>query len=134
MENKYKVRLNSADKVEELLQEVYDQACRHFVEIQNEMNKLTNNVNLADETIGMDEKAKYAKAMHDYMADKHRAITTKFEIAKFMGDLIKHHGDIDSAIEEQQTSKKTNLDWGSLRASMTKAVTETEKQTYELKK
>ena len=31
MENKrYKVRLNSAEKIEELLQEIYDQACRQL--------------------------------------------------------------------------------------------------------
>ena len=41
MENKrIKVRLSSVEKIEELLQEVYDQACRQINEIQNEINKL----------------------------------------------------------------------------------------------
>ena len=43
METKrYKVRLNSAEKIEELLQEIYDQACKQITEIQNEINKLVN--------------------------------------------------------------------------------------------
>lgn len=42
MEKKYKVKLNSIEKIEELLQEIYDQAVRHLNEIQMEMNKLQN--------------------------------------------------------------------------------------------
>ena len=46
MESKrIKVRLNSVEKIEELLQEVYDQACRQINEIQNEINKLINSTN-----------------------------------------------------------------------------------------
>ena len=40
---RYKVRLNSCEKIEELLQEIYDQACRQLNEIQNELNKLVKN-------------------------------------------------------------------------------------------
>ena len=71
-ERKYKVKLNSAEKIEELLQETYDQTCRQITEIQNEINKLTVSTNLADTSI--EEKAKYAKAIHDYTGDKTKAI------------------------------------------------------------
>ena len=62
---KYNVKLNSLEKIEQLLQETYDLATKQIVHIQDEINKLTNSSPLADST--MDEKAKYAKAMHDFM-------------------------------------------------------------------
>ena len=55
---RYKVRLNSVEKIEELLQEIYDQSCRQINEIQNEINKLTNSTNLGSDDITMEEKAK----------------------------------------------------------------------------
>jgi hypothetical protein len=71
MENKrYKVRLNSNEKIEELLQEVYDLACRQINEIQNEISKLINSTNLGADDFTMDDKAKYFKAMHDLNQDK----------------------------------------------------------------
>ena len=42
MEKRFKVHLNSLEKVEEILQETYDLSCRHIIEIQNEMSKLIN--------------------------------------------------------------------------------------------
>ena len=57
MESKrIKVRLNSVEKIEELLQEVYDQACRQINEIQNEINKLINSTNLGSEDFSMDDR------------------------------------------------------------------------------
>ena len=55
---RFKVKLNSFEKVEELLQEVYDQACRQLNEIQNEMNKLINSTNLGADDFTMDDKSK----------------------------------------------------------------------------
>ena len=121
-ERKYKVRLNSINKVEELLQEVYDQACRQLNEIQNEINKLANSTNLGADDIGMEEKAKYAKAMHDFLGDKNKAIASKLEIARFMGELIKHSGDIDSTLNDQAFAKRTSLDLDGLRAEITKSI------------
>lgn len=132
MDKKYKVRLNSINKVEELLQEVYEQACRQLNEIQNEINKLANSTNLGADEIGMDEKAKYAKAMHDFLGDKNKAIMSKFEIARFMGELIKHSGDIDSTLNDQTYAKRTTLDLAGLRAELDKAAGG-ESETYTLK-
>ena len=71
MENKrIKVRLNSVEKIEEVLQEVYDQACRQINEVQNEINKLINSTNLASDDFTMEDKAKYFKAIHDLTGDK----------------------------------------------------------------
>ena len=45
---RYKVKLNSVEKVEELLQETYNQACQQIVTIQEEMNKLSQSTILAN--------------------------------------------------------------------------------------
>jgi hypothetical protein len=119
METKrYKVRVNSTEKIEELLQEIYDQACRQITEIQNEINKLTNSTNLGADDFTMDDKAKYSKAIHDYMGDKNKAIQSKFEIAKFMGELLKHNGDANAVLNDKNYTKKTSLNLNDLKAAL----------------
>ena len=78
---KYKLKLNSIEKIEELLQELYDEADKNIVEIQNEMNKMSNSVQLGNEIV--DAKAKYAKAMNDFITNKDKAIGRKLDIAKW---------------------------------------------------
>lgn len=115
---KYKVRLNSIEKVEALLQEVYDQACRQINEIQNQINKIENSTNLGLDEITIEDKVKYSKAIHDFMTDKIKAINTKFEIAKFMGELIKHSGDAAAVVNDKNYAKKTSLNLDGIRAAM----------------
>ena len=110
MEKRYKVKLNSIDKIEELLQEIYNEACRQLNQIQNEMDKLMSNINLGNEEISIEEKTKYAKAIHDFVGDKDKAIKSKFEIAKFMGEIVKHNGDINGALNDPGFNKATKLD------------------------
>jgi len=132
MENRYKVKVNSIEKIEQLLQEIYDQSCRMTNEIQNEINKLVNSTNLGEEGFSMESKGKYAKAMHDFMADKSNAIKMKFEIAKFMGELVKHHGDVDETLNDKDFKKATKLDLNSIRAEINKPYGDGE--SYTLKK
>jgi hypothetical protein len=132
MDKKYRVKLNSTEKVEELLQEIYDQACRHINEIDNEINKIINSTNLGADDVTMEEKAKYAKAVHDFIGDKSKAIQSKLEIAKFMGEIIKHNGDIEDALNDQQFAKATKLDLDKLRAEI--AGGEDDADSYDLKK
>ena len=119
MEKKVKIRLNSTEKVEELLQEIYDQACRQLNCVQNEINKLVTSTNLGADSVTMDSKAKYAKAMHDYHGDLNRALATKVELVKFMGEIIKHNGNIEDAMNDQQFVKATKLDLDQLRQQIT---------------
>ena len=42
VKRKYRLRVNSIDKIEELLQEIYDEADKTIVEVQNQLNKLTS--------------------------------------------------------------------------------------------
>jgi hypothetical protein len=112
---RYKVRLNSCEKIEELLQEIYDQACRQLNEIQNELNKLVNSTNLGSEDFTMDDKAKYFKAIHDLTGDRKAAIQTKLDIAKFMGEILKHGGDSNAVLNDKKVAKRTSLDFKSIR-------------------
>ena len=107
MERKYKVRLNSTDKIEELLQEIYEESCKLINQIQLEIDKLQNNTNLGAEGVTIDEKAKYAKAINDFVNAKKKAIDSKFEIAKFMGELVKHSGNISDTLNDSAFSKDT---------------------------
>lgn len=131
MAKNYVVKLNSLEKVEQLLQEIYDQAVKHLNEIQNEMNKLSNSTNLAE--ITLEEKTKYFKAVHDLIGDKNKAIGMKFDIAKFMGELLKHHGDIDKTLDDPTVGKNTKLDINALKQQINQIVSD-EPVTYNLKK
>jgi len=119
METKrYKVRLNSTEKLEELLQEIYDQACRQINEIDNEKNKITNSTNLAADGVTMEEKTKYATAIHNFLDDKRKAIASKFEIAKFLGEVIKHNGNASDVVSDKNFVKRTALRLDDLKAAI----------------
>ena len=75
MAKNFIVKINSVEKIEQLLQEIYDQSVKQYNEIQNEMNKLSNSCNLADVTI--EEKTKYSKAIHDLFGDKEKVLKMK---------------------------------------------------------
>ena len=120
MAKNYILKLNSVEKLEQLLQEIYDQAVKHFNEIQNELSKLSNSTNLSGVTL--DEKTKYFKAVHDLMGDKTKAIALKFDIAKFMGEIIKHNGDIERTLDDPTIGKTTKLDITALKKQLNEIV------------
>lgn len=114
---RYKVKLNSVEKIEELLQETYNQACQQIVTIQEEMNKLSQSTILANEIT--DAKTKYAKAMNDFIANKDKAIGRKLEIAKFMGDILKYNGDIEKSVNENAANTAVGgLNWDEIKKAM----------------
>lgn len=95
---RYNLKLNSNTKIEELLQEIYNEACKNIEEAQREINRISNSTNLNEEMI--DGKAKYAKAINDFISTKDKAISRKFEIAKLMTDVIKCNGNVQQAFNE----------------------------------
>ena len=97
---RYKLKLNSAEKIEELLQELYNETCKNIEAIQNEMNKLSSSINLNNEIV--DSKAKYAKAMNDFITNKDKAIGRKIEIAKLMSEILKFNGNVSKTFEESE--------------------------------
>ena len=133
MENKrYKVRLNSSEKLEELTQEIYDQYCRSLNEIQNAINSLSVSTNLASEDLTMEDKAKYFKSLHDLIGDKKQALVGKTEIAKLMFEVIKHNGNAAEAVNDKGFQKRTSLKLDDIRAAING--TDDDSVTYNLKK
>lgn len=119
MENRrFKVRLNSAEKLEELMQDIFDQYNRALNEIQNEISKLTSSTNLGSEDMTMEDKAKYFKAMHDLMGDKKQALNGRVEVAKLMFEVIKHNGDANATVNDKGFSKRTSLKLDDIRAAI----------------
>lgn len=94
----YKLKLDSKEKITELLQEIYDEACKNIEEAQREINRISMSTDLNEEII--DGKAKYAKAINDFIATKDKAISRKFEIAKLMTEIIKFNGNVQQAFNE----------------------------------
>ena len=68
IKKRYKLKLNSLDKIEELLQELYNEADKNIVEVQNQINKINSSVDLNQEI--SDGKAKIAKAINDFINSK----------------------------------------------------------------
>ena len=98
MLKKYKLKLDSKEKITELLQEIYDEACKNIEEAQREINKITTSTDLTEEVV--DGKAKYAKAINDFIATKDKGISRKFEIAKLMTEVLKFNGNVQQAFTE----------------------------------
>ena len=117
MASKVKIRINSNDKIEELLQVKYNQACEQLTQVQEEMNKITKSTKLVDLTI--DEKSKYAKIMHDYSGDKDRAIRAKMDIAKLLIEIVNHRGSVEDALNDKAFTKQpSTIDFSALKKQL----------------
>lgn len=127
---KYKVIINSLENVRELLQEAYNQADEQLIQSQNEISKLANSTKLSEEI--MESKAKYAKAMNDYLGMKDKSIAKKIEIARLLTEICKHNGDANKANEE--SSKSMTFDFSKIREMVNQSVNEKKSETIELKK
>lgn len=133
-ERKMQIKLNSTEKIEQLLQEAYDLTCKQINDIQNEMNKLSNSCNLGDVTI--EEKTKYAKAMNDFIGSREKAITKKFDIAKLMAEIVKHNGDVNGALNDKTAMKNMGgtLNIEELRRAMKEQMNNDNPEIYQLKR
>lgn len=119
---KIKIKLNNPARLEDLLQELYSEACQNIEQIQTEMNKLSNSIRLNDEI--MDAKTKYAKAMNDYIANKGKAINIKLDIAKLMSEVIKYQGNVGKTLNESDIPG----DWDELIAKANSLDNKTEQE------
>lgn len=123
----YKLKLNSKEKIEELLQEIYVEACKNIEEAQREINKIAMSTNLNEEII--DGKSKYAKAINDFIATKDKAISRKMEIAKLMTEVFKFNGDVQKAFSYGDIPE----DWGDVINSIPDSPSENKPIEYTLK-
>ena len=105
-------------------------ACKNIEEIQQQMNKVANSVQLNDEI--MDAKTKYAKAMNDFIVSKDKAIGRKMDIAKLMAEILKYGGNIKNASENSEVFD--NFNWEQLQEMAEKESEEDNKpKEYRLK-
>lgn len=129
---KLKIEINNANNIREVLQEAYRLADEQITQAQNEINKLSNSSTLQDEP--MDLRAKYAKAVNDYLAIKDKAISKKIEIAKILSDLYQHNGDITDSMENGQ-APATSWNFDDIRKMVDDSLSEKETtKTIELNK
>lgn len=105
---RFKVKLDDKGKIQDLLQEIYNEACKNIEEAQREINKIEMSTNLNEESL--DAKAKYAKAINDFIATKDKAIGRKLEIGKLMTDYIKLNGEA----QQMYTAGVVPNNWGEL--------------------
>ena len=129
VKRKYRLRVNSIDKIEELLQEIYDEADKTIVEVQNQLNKLTSSIDLNNEIA--DAKAKLAKAINDYINTKHKALNHKEEIAKLLIELHKYNGNV-SAVNDSGVFDTG--DWEAVKTMMNEDEAKEDKEEYRLSK
>lgn len=119
---KYKVKLNSVEKIEQLLQETYDIATQTHKSLQDEINKIANTTVVND--LDIDGKEKYAKIMANYYSLMQKANTQKQDIAKLMAEVMKHNGDVKGALNDV-SRMPTTLDLDKLRKLATDVSTTT---------
>lgn len=112
---RYQLKINSSEKLEELLQELYDEACWNVQTVKNEMNRYVTSTNLNEET--SDSKAKIGKITNDFVSNMDKALGRKLEIAKLMHEIIKYHGNAQKAIDESENIG----DWGDVLSAIEKA-------------
>lgn len=111
------------------MQELYNEACKNIEEIQIQMNKVANSVQLNDEI--MDAKAKYAKAMNDFIVSKDKAIGRKLEIAKLLSEILKYNGNLTKASENSDIFN--NFKWDDLQKMAQEEDDDNKPKEYKIK-
>lgn len=124
MQQKLKIRLNDIQNIRDLLQTTYDLATEQIIQSQNEINKLSTATNLQEEP--MDAKAKYAKAINDYLSIKDKAIGKKIDVAKILTEIYQHNGNVKEALEDG-AAKNMSFNFDEIRKIVDKSYESNEK-------
>lgn len=109
---KYTLKLNNEDKIEQLLQEIYNQSCQQYNKIQDEISKIANSTTIKD--LDIDGKEKYGKIINNYIVSQQKALAQKQDVAKLMAEVLKYNGNVDDALKGMKTTN-TTLDLNKLR-------------------
>ena len=128
---KLKLELNDQQSLKDLVQEAYRISDEQIVQAQNEINKLSNATQLQDEP--MEARAKYAKAINDYLGIKDKAISKKLDIAKILADVLKYNGNVNEAIENGTNIKNMDFNFDDIKKMVDEKYQDNEKtKTIEL--
>lgn len=118
----FKVELNSADNLRDLVQNIIDLADTQINQAQSEIEKLKKSTDLTNEVV--DGKAKYAKSINDYLSVIDKAMAKKIDIAKLLNEVMSHNGDVKAAMEE---SKKQGININALQSMVDEAMLKKDK-------
>ena len=118
----FKVELNSADNLRDLVQNIIDLADTQINQAQSEIEKLKKSTDLTNEV--MDGKSKYAKSINDYLSVIDKAMAKNIDIAKLLNEVMSHNGDVKAAMEE---SKKQGLNINALQSMVDEAMLKKDK-------
>lgn len=129
---KFKVELNSADNLRDLLQTIMEMADEQINQSQEEINKLKNSTDLTQEA--MDGKSKYAKAINDFLVTKNKATAQKIDVAKMLQEVIKYNGDLKAGMEDNNSAFDISALQGMVDKAMKGQSKETETKIVTLKK
>lgn len=125
------VKLNSDDKIEQLLQESYNNSCRQYIQIQEEINKIANTTVINN--LDIDGKEKYAKIMNNYLTLLQKANAQKVDIAKLLTEIKKMSGNVNEALNNLKGGNMT-LDVDKLRKLAINAAKDNDGEKYHLNK
>jgi hypothetical protein len=104
------------------------------MQIQGELNKITDSITLKD--VSIDEMAEYIKAVNALLVSKNNALKLKMDCFKIISDLLKNGGDLD-ATAGKINSKGSGFDVLALQKSLQNAKKpvkdDTEKVVYKIK-
>jgi uncharacterized protein (UPF0335 family) len=53
----------------------------------------------------MDGKARYAKAINDYLTIKDKTVSKKIEVARLLNEVMAHNGDVKKTMEDTSSQK-----------------------------
>jgi hypothetical protein len=129
---KFKIEINDVQNIRDLLQNAYNIADEQIIQAQNEINKLSVATQLQEEP--MDSRAKYAKAINDYLGIKDKAISKKIDIAKILSDIYHHNGDVKGAIENGENMKNMDFNFDDIKKMIDNNMQEEKTKTIELNK
>lgn len=120
-----KIEINDVNNIREVLQESYRLADEQIIQSQNEINKLSHASVLQEEP--MEARAKYAKAINDYLSIKDKAISKKLEIAKVLTDIYQHNGDVKGAMDDGGATANMSFNFEDIRKIVDNSFEEKEK-------
>jgi hypothetical protein len=93
---KLNVTIDNLDSLQDIMQEVYHDACGQIVDAQNGINAMVN----GSEPQDTDDHAKIAKAKADFLKLKDSAIKMKLDVGRLQNEVIKNKGTISPEISE----------------------------------
>ncbi len=123
---KFKIELNDAQNIREVLQIAYNLSDAQIIQAQNEINKMATATKLQDEV--MESKAKYGKIVNDYLSIIDKAISKKMEIAKLLTEILHHNGNVGAALSDNQIAGKQSFDLSKIK-EMVKTMHDEKEQT-----